>query len=249
MLRREHSKIVWLFQFYGVVTLKSATSVCWSFVSFFLGIATILKAFDIGVFSMTKLRSLSGMSHFYGYSLLLLARMTGSVSSIFHARKFQEILDEFKSFDAAMWQLFEIEVNSRARFVKLSIKMIFIAAADLAILMGNYTILRNEKPQGFWMLTSTTIHTIHLKDLSLIFFIDLLNYRLDSLKNVLKQSETRKVLKLHTKLFDISRLINDCHSGVIALNIFQHCSSFISNFFWLFLSLSKLEFFVGIYRK
>lgn len=198
---------------------------------------------------MAKLKSLSGMSHYFGYFLSQASRMAGLTSSILHAGKFQAIFDELKSFDEMMWEIYEIEVNSRRRLIRISVKTFGLALADLATLMGNYLILRNENPPGFWMLTATTIHVIHLKDLSFMICIDLFNYRLESLTIVKVESETGKVLELHTKLFDISGLINNCHSGVMSFMTFQHCSSFISNFFWLFLSLSKLEFFVGIYRK
>lgn len=198
---------------------------------------------------MVKLISLSGMSHLFSYSLLMANRMLGIMSSIFYAKKFQTILDELKTFDESLRELFGIEINSAKRFFKLSAKMILLVVFDLIVLMGNYFVLQNEKPKGFWMLTATTIHVIHLKDLSFIFFMDLFNCRLSSLVTVEAESEKEKVLKLHTKLFDISKLINDCHSGVMTFSMIQHCFSFVSNFFWLFMSLAKLEFFVGIYRK
>lgn len=249
-LFKEPSKLVTIFQLYGVVTTTSKLSICWSFVWFASTFVTIWKAIDVGVFSFAMM-SIPNKSLSIIHVVLLATRMLLFISSIRGAGKTREILDELESFDKLMLSCFNVKINTRVKFFKVFLKLLLIVAATLLILMSNFAFLQRKTNKTFWMLTSSSIHILHLKMLSFAFFVDMITHRLENLQAILSHDKSSQVLKLYSKLFSISQLINASQCHIVTLVTLQLSLGLFLNLFWLcalFLR-TDMNFVMGIYRK
>lgn len=240
------SSIVVLFQVYGVVTLKSSLSLCWSLVTIILTIDTTWTAYREGFFNIHKISTISGKTHVFAYTLLFSTRFFIIASSILNAHKFQKIVEQFKSFDECLKTTSGIEVNSKGRGRQLLLKVCIIGALAVSIHMSNIFFPKVKK--HLWLLSVISVHIIHVKELSFVFFVDSLNFRLESLLAGLQIVNQTEILKLHSMLFTAAKLINDCY-GIMTLTILQNYYGILVNLFWFTLIVSNLEFVVPVSRE
>lgn len=240
------SRIIVLFQVYGVITLRSSTlSVCWTLVSSVLAIATICKAYTERYLNF-NLAIVSGQTQLFNYLFLFVLRILIFISSILNADKFQQILSAFESFDVRLREKSGIEVNSKKRFMRLSLKIVIIGGMAVSSYLSSLTFPRVRK--HFAILAIISVHVNHVKALSFLFFVDSLNFRMESLITSSKSIGIKETLKLHSKLFAVSTLIKQCNR-ILTLTILQNCYSLLLNSFLLSVTLFKLEFTVPISRK
>lgn len=246
MLPKKLSEIVVLFQIYGVVTLKSKLSICWTFVALLLSLDTLWIVYSSNFVYLFKVYTVSGQTRALSHLLLFSARLFVFCSSIFNIGKFKRILVGFEEFDTTLLQRFNIEVNTKERVFRLGTKLIVVLALAIIIPLINLAFPRVDR--SFWWLTVMTIHMLHAKDISMVFFIDSLNYRLKSLTLASNKGDALEILTLHSKLYTMSKLINESH-GAVTLTITQHYFGSLVNLFWFFLIINGLEFVVPITRE
>lgn len=250
-LFKNHRRFVGFFQLYGVVTTRSKLSIGWTLITLVLAFVTLLKAATLQLFSPQNLQSISAKSFAVAFSLVSTVRILAVVGSLLNAGKCEKILDDIEAFDKLMLKRFNVDVNTNWKYFELTAKFISIASITFAILAGNFVFLPTSGNKIFWLLTLSTVHVVHMKELSFVFFVDLINYRLESLHLIKGPDRHLQMLKFYSKLFDVSKLINESQSHLITVLILQQCSGFFLNFFWLFAIILKtqIEFVKGIYRK
>lgn len=243
------SKLVAIFQLYGVVTTTSKLSICWSFVWFASTFVTAWKAIDVGVFAFAKM-SVSNKSLSIIHAILLATKLLTFISSLTGAGKTREILGEIEIFDKLMWSRLNLKINTRVKFFKVALKLFLTIAVTSLIMLANFAVVP-RKNRTFWILTSTSIHSLHLKMLSFAFFVDMITHRLERLQSILSHGKSSEIIKLYSKLFSISQLINASQSHVVTLAALQLCLGLFLNCFWLCALVLKtnIHFVQGIYRK
>lgn len=243
------SNIVLLFQLYGVVTTKSIFSVCWTITTILLTVATIWKTFDYGIFSPQRLKTLSTKTHMFAYSLLLASRSSTLVNSLLSAGNFEEILKEFDRIDGIILKNFGESCNSRRNFVKLLARHCAFLLTSIVFPLTNLAVLDTERDREYWFFTTISIHITQVKVFSVVFFVDLLNHRLELLNSLRKFEGSPKILKLHSRLFSLSKLING-RGIVLSLITLHQCNGLLMNSFWIFsILLHASEQFISLYRK
>lgn len=233
------------FQFYGVVTRQSCLSISWTIALNVLAVFTWWSAFDLGILSSMKMQTVLGMTYFCAYFILLGTRSLVWISSLVNVQNVEVILDKIELIDKLIVKQFKLNINTKKKFIEQSLKILAIVIISLSFLITNFKAISTESDRSFWFLSLISIHVLHIKEMSFVFLIDLLNHRLKALIDVTSVSgfkNNQKVLKVHTQLFLLSKLINDMNGNVITLITFQHCFGLIVNFFWLFLALTNLEF-------
>lgn len=197
---------------------------------------------DLNLVTLDQLKSISGLTVFGAYSLLLTTRLITLISSVYNATAFHEIIQQFNEIDLMLLQL-RHEIDHQVIYFRLLIKIFAVASVTLVLLLG--CLLEIHKLVDlimFSVLTVTSIHVLHVKELSFVIIVDLLNYRLASLHNLSISSNRKEILNLHLKLFLLSKMINATYGKGITLIILQQCFGLTVNTFWLFLALSKIEF-------
>lgn len=240
------SELIIIFQVYGVVTLRSKFSYFATFVSLLITVATIWRAYTEGPSTLFKTMTVSGLTRSFSHLLLFSSRVSVLMSSVRNMGKFHCILDEFESFDRTMERKFEIGVNTKQKFLWLGSKLILILSAAFIIPMINLAFPRVNGP--FWIIAVTSAHMLHVKEVSLIFFVDSLNYRLELLAQASCKETLLEVLTLHSKLWETSKLINESH-GIVTLTLAQNCFGVLVNIFYFFLIVCNLGFVVPVSRK
>lgn len=243
------SNIVVLFQLYGVVTTKSIFSVCWTITTILLTIATIWKTFDYGVFSPQRMKTLSTKTHMFAYFLLLTSRSLALVNSLWSSGNFEEILEEFDRIDSIILKNFGANCNSRRNFVKLLARHCTFLLTTIVFPLTNLAMLDTERDREYWFFTMISIHITQVKVLSVVFLVDLLNHRLELLNSLKKFEGSLKIMKLHSRLFSLSKLING-RGIVLSLITLHQCNGLLMNYFWIFSILFHAsEQFMSLYRK
>lgn len=193
-----------------------------------------------------KLGKVFNQAHMIGLSSLLIIRFSTLVFSAFNFNNFHEIIDGFCSIDDLMNKHFKAETDDFTRKVRKA--YVKYCAIFLIILTLQATVLwMLPKPGRFnWIVVTMTLHQIQVKDLSFLYFADSINQRLETLLSVPSDDN---VLKVHTKLFELSNSINKAYGKSMILHLFKHCIGFSFSLFWAFLNLRFSTPFAEIYRK
>lgn len=240
------SELIIIFQLYGVVTLKTRLSYCFTFLSFLLTLATIWFAYAAGHSTFFKIPTLSGVTRSFSYILLYVTRSLVLLSSILNVNKFHKIIDEFDSFDRAMLKKFKINVNTKSKFIFLATKLIILLATLIIIPSINLALPKVNRP--LWIILTSFVHILHAKKVSLVFFVDSLNHRMEMLTIASRKGNLLDVLALHSRLWTASKLINDSHN-IIILTLAQNCFGVLVNLFHFFLLICNYGFVSPISRK
>lgn len=240
------SSLVILFQLFGVVTLRSKLSVCWTFASVIITMATIFTAYAIGPATFFKVKTIAGQTRDFTHLILFSSRVLVFVSSISNVDKFHKILNEFDCFDRTLHDKFEIEVNTRSRIIRLAIKLILILTVMMFMSFVNFAFPKVNKL--YWLISTTSIHITHVKETSLIFFVDSVNYRLQSLQLAARKIKALDILALHSRLRTASKLINESHE-VVTLTVLFNNLAILLMLFYLFITICSLEVVIPLTRK
>lgn len=245
---RNHPRVVYLFQFYGVVTTNSAVSICWTCITILITCVTIWEAFEVGIFSGRRFNLIIGKTQAFTHSLVLSARLSTQILSLANSKKFKRLLDEIFEVDELIWECFEVEAMTKKSCLKLNLKCVAVVATSSSILLANVFLLEGSG-KIYWLWTLSSLHILHVKMLSFVFLIDLFNHRLNTFKNICSKEEV-SALALHSKLYTLSKSIS--RQNYVAMIILLHnCCSLTINSFWIFsiISNTKDEFIVGVYRE
>lgn len=238
-----HSGALTIFQAYGVVTSGSKFSIFFATFAIALSLFTFWKTLSGGFFTIFTASTVSGKAHVFSFSLLHSIRLLVFISSFLNIRKFEEILDEFESFDSHFRRVFAIKActTKKERFLALKVNLIIVST--LAPLCN---IFNSEAKKQYLLLTATSAHILRVKELSFKFLVDCLNVRLEALLK--RQARRNEVSRLHTKLWRISKLINESQS-IVSLAVLQNCYGIIKSLFYVTLAASNLDHLVPIQRE
>ena len=229
----------YIFQIYGVVATKSKISVLWTFALLLLMICHYWYSYEFRVFKKRN-KTIEERTHVIAHILLHGTRIFVMVSSILNMNKFDKIFAKFQFVDAQIQKMLKSR-NFCWRFEKTLMKMLLIVVFELCLVI--YNVLVNKVNIGEPMHWFNSFHIIHVKSLSFVYFVDMLNFRLDLLRIISKHDKGFEVLKLHTQLFLISKVINSVHKNVLLFITIQHCVALILNSFWFFVNLSCVDVF------
>lgn len=224
------------FQFYGVISRSSKLSITWSFFLTILSIGATFKS-PIVVF-FNKIKSIYGITHWLTFGFIEITRFFVLISSIAGVKNFEKIFQELRSIDD---QLAKFNENtSQRQFFKLAAKNLFFVVLT-AIPIGITLMFLNDPDQFSSFVAFVMVSFLQMKGLSFAFFVDLLRIRLEKLLEVAKVHPSREVLKLHTKLFLLSRLVDESHRKIITLVTLQNCYSLMYHIFSIFFHAQTLN--------
>ena len=229
-------KLLIVFQIYGVLTGGSKISVTWTILLILLSFFTTWQTFTFGFDSMSLTKTLSGRTQLFACSFLSLARIASLVSSLWNRKRFTKILKEIEFLDTSMGY-------REKAFPKLYYKAFVFFTFSFIVLFKN--LIKNFGNKHFWdrhFVSSFSLHVVHIKEFSFVFFVDVLKIRLNYLRVLIETSRDPESLqKLHTQIFSLTILINKCYGNILTLNFCQNCYAMIANLFWIFLALAKFE--------
>jgi hypothetical protein len=174
--------------------------------------------------------SVLGFTAVAGHAMLVLSRFFTLFSSLIYSQTTEDILQGIERYDEFIKKAFKTNCRPRSKLVKY---LGFITLVGTFVFAQFFLVIYYSLETSLYhMLTNVcTLHLIHVKAISFVFFVDIINNRLESLQ-ALSCRNGFQVVQLHSKLFSISKLINDCYGRLVTAYIIQQCFGIIMNTFW-----------------
>ena len=226
---KEHH-LFYFFQFFGVVPCKFKP---WISVLLFLMICLSYQSLMNRTLAHINKDSVYGMSRFSTHVFLEFTRITIIISSLVNLKKFEKIFQMFQEFDKSSERLYGKNMAKSKECLYLATKSFSFIAFAVTFMMTSISFLQKSEQSGA-ILRSTCLLALQLKGLSFVYFVDLLNLRLEKLLQSSQIDLSQKALKLHTKLFLLSRKINESHNFLMTLVTLQNCYTLIFHSFSIF---------------
>lgn len=249
MFRKDHSRILFLFELYGVLPQRRNFSrlmtIFWMtfgfafyiWVSFQINLDTplewIQRMGDV-LYFLAFYCSIPAMELFILFQAL---RKMSEISEIYESFEavdvsFRRLLnvkfDNQKSSRRALWKTFTVLVTALS--LMLIVFLDFIDAFDLIL---------------DWLQNVTVFHMIHVSTASFIFFVDQLNERLvllcSKFNNRLELSDLQIVNSIHTKLFELSRSMMKAFGLTISIVVCCYSFHIFYGLYMVFLKASAID--------
>lgn len=240
------SKLLTIFQFYGVVTQKSCFSFIFATFQILFATATIWYSVASGVMSLAGFSNVSQRTHLTGLLILLVIRLLTLLFSAVNFENFHQIIEAFNSIDKLMNEQFKAEADVfRKKARKVLPKYCALTAAIVTLQMTTLCFLPREK-WCTWVMVSVSLHINQMKEFSFIYFVDSINQRLESL---LTAPRNQHVLNLHTELFEVSKLTNKVYGKSMTFHVALHSNGIVVNVYLAIVNLRFSKPIIESYRK
>ena len=208
------------FQFYGVISSKSKLFKLWTIVLTLLGFCASWLTWKDAITRYPS-KSLFGMVRRSLITVAEIVRISTMISTMIDAKNIGKIFEEFRGFDDELEKFNKFEMKSSIRFVKLAGKTLIFLAISSSVLYVSAA-FDDEVLFQRAVLVLFICSFIQVKGLSFVYLGDMLNFRLGKLWVISKSDQSLEILKLHTKLFLLSKRINRSYGFMLTL-IFTHC--------------------------
>ena len=129
----------------------------------------------------------------------------------------------------SLWKLLKSSERLMISFqsypnLKLAAKHVTFAAFWSISMLVSITFLKKTDQKGAY-LTFTSFTTLQVKILSFVYLVELLNFRIAKLLELVKVDANRQVLKLHSKVFELANLILKTTWMLVTLITLNNCSA------------------------
>lgn len=241
MFEREYKNFLNFFRIYGILPENQRKSfyiaIFWLSMSGFY----IWWGIKIDMMSTYWLISVKDVMYFANYIGIFITEIIVLISSLSNSKVYEKLYISLSSIDQGLTNNFNIKLNYKQIRTKNLRKIIFILIYTL-FMMSTVYMYYYEYPETCieWLATMIVEHMIHVKIISVIFFIDLVNERLKILIKLSKKEnfDVTKFNKIYKKVFTSTRLIHKIYGKTMSLIIPVYCVTCINGIYCLFLKLA-----------
>jgi hypothetical protein len=245
MFTKNYSKILFFFQFYGTLAQKGKISM---FVTiFWLTFGSgfyVWWSVELDMLAVDWIVKMSDVMYYGSYCLILLTEWANLISNLLKMKTVEQIFESFSSIDEDILNLVGFKINYGKSRRKLYRKILFLVVVTFSVSCLSMIGYIDDPNVIREILNNLVIfHMVHITSINFIFFVDLLNERLGLLNQILAHNKEALVdaNKIHTKIFQLSRLINEYFGVIISLNIYFHCMIVATGFYMVFLNASGID--------
>lgn len=243
MFNRQYRTILLFFQIYGILPGLEKFSVLFSI--FWLSMAPLYVwwGIEIEMMSVKWIGKLLDVMYFVNYLLMFLAEILVLLISIYNADSHKKLFESLSKIDKQISKLRNIDYKSSRKDHATKITfLIFYTISTMSVIIFYY--IDSSEYVIEWFTTMIVSHMTHVKVLSFCFLIEILCERFKFISNIMSKSHLsslQDLIKIHSEIFNSSRLIHKSHGRLITCLIAIYCSSSINGIYCLFLKLSGLH--------
>lgn len=247
MFERTYKKFLFLFQIYGTLPELRKFSLWVTLFWLFIGSGLyIWWALELRMMTTFWIVTMSDIIYFMFYCAHLLTELAVLIISLTKAATVGELYRKFSTFDKELWEVFNAGIDYKKGKRKVGVKIIFILFFTITLTCVHLSlyelVIAMEILHGAFLT-----HMIHIKIISFIFFVELLNERFRMVYEIIK-SNSRKpkadltnVVIIHAELFHLSRLIHQVFGVVMSLITSFCCMRITVGSYFVFLRASGID--------